>query len=79
MTENEQRQRRGEPASPETTDEQRDAFRRGAEAMRRACIFITQPLGNYSNTPEMQERLRVRCEITQTIQSIDVESLADGK
>ena len=63
----------------ETTDEQRDAFRMGAEAMRRACISVSQPLGNYSNTPEMQERLKVRCEITQVIQSIDVDGLTDGK
>ena len=63
----------------ETTDEQRDAFRMGAAAMRRACIFVSQPLGNYSNTPEMQERLKVRCEITQVIQSIDVDGLTDGK
>jgi hypothetical protein len=53
------------------------AFIRGAEAMRKACVSIAQPLGNYSDSPEMQERLKVRAEITQTIDAIDVGSLTE--
>jgi len=66
-----------------TREEMREACRNnynaGAEAMRRLCVAISQPLGNYSDTPAMQERLKVRCEITQAIEFIDVEGLTDGK
>jgi hypothetical protein len=47
----------------------------GAEAMRAACVAISQPLGDYSNTPAMQERLKVRMEITDAIHTIPIESL----
>jgi hypothetical protein len=64
-----------------TREEMREAcrnnYKAGAEAMRRMCVAVSQPLGNYSDTPEMQERLKVRCEITSAIESIDVERLTD--
>lgn len=41
--------------------------------MRELCVAIAQPVGNYSDTPEMQERLKVRCEITDMIHTIDVD------
>jgi hypothetical protein len=58
----------------ENTDEQ-DSFRRGAEAMRAACLAIIQPLGEYSNTPEMQARLTLRLELEGLICQIEMDWL----
>ena len=52
-----------------------DEFRRGAEAMRAAVLHIVRPLGQYSDTPEMQAILKLRCELEALICQIPTDWL----
>ena len=47
----------------------------GAETMREACLALVRPIGEYSNTPEMQAILRLRTELEQLICNIPMDWL----